>query len=630
MTLTRRTFDRALSALPLSQHENIWTLYIEYSQNMNIPYFTITLYNRYLMLDPSQRNNFISYLISNELYEEATKQLAIELNQKGFNKSNFEDWLLLCDICINHTIEASKVINPDTLIRAGISKFTDEVGRLWCKLANYYVNQGMFQKARDIYEEALDNVMSVRDFTIVFESFIKLEESLVTEMISNDSEESNESNNETNEETNNEIDYILNHLEYLTENRPILLNNVMLRQNSNNISYWMKRISIYQNNKNTNLQLITHINAIKTIDSMNCIGKLSTIWFSLIKFYYLLNDLTNCRIVLNKAILVKYKTIDELVSIYCLWIEIELLTNNPINALLILRNIINENYHKKSNQTNNSYNILKSVTLWNIYLDLEESFGTEITYRNAFNIIFSLNIITIKIIINYINYLNNLHYYEESFTIFERSLALFNFPESYSLWNLYINHFINRYNNTKLERLRDIFEQLLIQLNNNNNQNNISFIIEFYVKYAKMEEKYGLERNSIAIYDRLCNLTINHTLKYELYKLYILKVIQFYGITKTRIIYEKAITTLDDTNCRKICLDYSENELKLGEIDRARAIIIHGSQTADPRSNDNLYYWNYWKNFEEKYGNEETFRDMLKFQRAVEGYYSQVTNNLNE
>ena len=44
-------------------------------------------------------------------------------------------------------------IKVDAIIRGGIRKFTDEVGRLWTSLSDYYIRQGMFEKARDVYEE---------------------------------------------------------------------------------------------------------------------------------------------------------------------------------------------------------------------------------------------------------------------------------------------------------------------------------------------------------------------------------------------------------------------------------------------------------------------------------------------
>ena len=43
------------------------------------------------------------------------------------------------------------------------------LGKLWCALADYYTRQGNFEKARDIYEEAIETVMTVRDFSQVFE-----------------------------------------------------------------------------------------------------------------------------------------------------------------------------------------------------------------------------------------------------------------------------------------------------------------------------------------------------------------------------------------------------------------------------------------------------------------------------
>lgn len=43
----------------------------------------------------------------------------------------------------------------DAIIRSGLSRFTDEVGKLWCRLADYYIRLGHFERARDVYEEAL-------------------------------------------------------------------------------------------------------------------------------------------------------------------------------------------------------------------------------------------------------------------------------------------------------------------------------------------------------------------------------------------------------------------------------------------------------------------------------------------
>lgn len=88
---------------------------------------------------------------------------------------------------------------------------------------------------------------------------------------------------------------------------------------------------------------------------------------------------------------------------------------------------------------------------------------------------------------------------------------------------------------------------------------------------------------------------------------------------------------------------------RLGEVDRARAILQYGSQFSDPRRDAG--YWKVfrsclvyyilsyihglihlysttcrkvWREFEEQHGNEDTFKDMLRVQRSVETSFSQV------
>jgi pre-mRNA-splicing factor SYF1 len=55
-----------------------------------------------------------------------------------------------------------------------------------------------------------------------------------------------------------------------------------------------------------------------------------------------------------------------------------------------------------------------------------------------------------------------------------------------------------------------------------------------------------------------------------------------------REIYESCIEAeppndLPDEDLRNLCVRYAQLERKLGEIDRARAIFVHGSHLADPR-----------------------------------------------
>lgn len=54
ITRTRRTFDRALRALPLTQHSRIWPLYIKFIQSYKLPETALRVYRRYLKVGVHQ------------------------------------------------------------------------------------------------------------------------------------------------------------------------------------------------------------------------------------------------------------------------------------------------------------------------------------------------------------------------------------------------------------------------------------------------------------------------------------------------------------------------------------------------------------------------------------------------
>ncbi len=63
----------------------------------------------------------------------------------------------------------------------------------------------------------------------------------------------------------------------------------------------------------------------------------------------------------------------------------------------------------------------------------------------------------------------------------------------------------------------------------------------------------------------------------------------------------------------------------MGEIDRARAIYVHAASLSDPRVD--TAFWAEWKDFEVAYGNEDTYREMLRIKRSVAASFSQLHFN---
>lgn len=89
-----------------------------------------------------------------------------------FLRVRFADW------CGGWAVQVTG-LKVDAIIRGGIRRFTDEVGRLWTSLADFYIRKGLFERARDVYEEGMASVLTVRDFSLVFDAYSQFEESVL-------------------------------------------------------------------------------------------------------------------------------------------------------------------------------------------------------------------------------------------------------------------------------------------------------------------------------------------------------------------------------------------------------------------------------------------------------------------
>src|SRR5699024_8178047 len=92
----------------------------------------------------------------------------------------------------------------------------------------------------------------------------------------------------------------------------------------------------------------------------------------------------------------------------------------------------------------------KSLKLWSMYADLEESFGTFQSTKAVYDKIIELKIVTPQIIINYGMFLEENNYYEESFKAYEKGISIFKWPNVYDIWNTYLAKFLRRYKGSKL------------------------------------------------------------------------------------------------------------------------------------------------------------------------------------
>ncbi len=281
--------------------------------------------------------------------------------------------------------------------------------------------------------------------------------------------------------------------------------------------------------------------AIQTIDAKQATGKYHLVWIEFAQFYEKNDQLAEARSIFEKAQKATYKNVDELASIYCEWAEMELRHESPTRAVKVMQRACvipkhKSDYYDPSEPVQNR--LYKNLKMWSMLADLEESFGTFETTKKVYESIIELRIATPQIIINFGMYLEENNFFEEAFKVYEKGIALFKWPNVYDIWLKYLTKFIARYGGSKLERLRDLFEQCLDGIPPR-------FAKAIYLLYSKLEENHGLARRAIKIYERATEAVLPED-RYEMYNIYIKQVASMKGVTATREIFEKAIDELPD------------------------------------------------------------------------------------
>ncbi|TFK42751.1 spliceosome complex protein [Crucibulum laeve] len=516
---------------------------------------------------------------------------------------------------------SSRKLNVEQIIQKdGLAIYKDQAGRLWTGLATYWIKRGEFDRAKQTFEEGLKSVLTVRDFTQIFDAYAEFGESLISALMQS-LEDGDDEDEEEAAETERELDARMKEFEDLTDRRPFLLNDVLIRRNPNDVQEWEKRIALWGEDDEKVAE--TYTKALETIVPRKATANLHRLYVNFAKFYeeggttgQAEPDLDSARKILEKASRVNFKAVEDLAEIWCEWAEMEIRHDNYDEAIRVMQRAaaipkntkINYHDHTLSAQAR----LFKSLKLWSFYVDLEESIGTVESTKAVYDKILELRIANAQIIVNYAAFLEENKYFEESFKVYERGVELFTFPVSFEIWNIYLSKFVKRYGGTKLERARDLFEQALEKCPPKSCK-------PLFLMYAQLEEDYGLAKRSMNIFDRATQVVADED-KFEMFSIYIAKATANFGLPATRPIYERALEVLPDRQTAEMCLRFAGLERKLGEIDRARSIYAHASQFCDPRVNPQ--FWSEWNVFEIETGSEDTFREMLRIKRSVQAQFN--------
>ncbi|CAM9979894.1 unnamed protein product, partial [Heterosigma akashiwo] len=474
-------YERAL-------HHLVWEHYLAWAQGFGSPESCIRVYRRFLMYDPQGREDYVDYLASIGEWGEAAAQLARCVNDDEFG------------------------LKVEAIVRSGLARFTDEVGRLWCRLADYHTRLGQLERARDIYEEArrlppppsppllasalffslgllwarwgVNSVTTVRDFTTLFDAYTQYEEGvlsakmrLLEEEAGGGEEEEEEAGLADLDADGDDVELRLARLEHLLDRRPLLLSSVLLRQNPHAVAEWHRRAKLFAGDARK--VIVCYTEAVKTVDPRLAAGRLSSLWLAFAAFYEEHKDLGNARVILAKAAEVNYKATDELATVFTSWAEMELRHENYDEALKVMQRATteppeavrrrreaqalsrNEGRRRQALDVPVQDRVHKSTKVWALYLDLEESLGTVDTARAAYDKCLALKVATPQMVLNAAAFLEEHGYFEDAFRVYEKGLGTFKFPHVKALWTTYLKKFVERYQGTKMERTRDLFEQCL-------------------------------------------------------------------------------------------------------------------------------------------------------------------------
>ncbi len=617
VTRARHTFDRALRSLPITQHELVWNDYVAFVRDCDVTETAIRVYRRFVQYAPESREELVDFLLEGSHVDQASLELVALLEDREQHvkgRTRLQLWQQLCELIALHPEEIVSLRGRvEAIVRAGVARFPEEnTGQMWAGLANHFVGLGLFDKARDVFEEGMSTCARVRDFALLWDSYSELEEGLLQALIEASA---------TSDKEDPAFDRQHARYERVLDRRPFLLNAVQLRASPHDVGLWHQRVGLYREKKDWKNVAKTFKDAIKTVDLQAAKGKVSSLHVGYAQFYEHHKELDKARTILECATAVAFAGIDELASVYCARVEMEIRNHTSAVGLELLRQtcVVPPAHLRDLRGLPVQERLFRSTKLWCLLADLEESIGTPDGVRASYEAMLDLRIATPRVVLNYAAFLDAHCFYEDSFRCYERGVDLFEFPYSLDIWVAYLVKFVQHYKGTKVERTRDIFEQAVEKVPPEHAKT-------LFIMYADFEERFGLARHAMAVYDRATRAVPTDE-QYVMFLLYVARATDFFGVTRTREIYEKAIAALPDRFMQDVCLRYADLEKRLGEVDRARAIYRHCSNFCDPRNAAS--FWGVWHNFEVGYGNEETFREMLRIKHAVQAKFDMRTPTLD-
>jgi pre-mRNA-splicing factor SYF1 len=140
-------------------------------------------------------------------------------------------------------LDIEKIVRED-----GLAVYKDQAGRLWTGLATYWIKRGEFDRAKATFETGIATVLTIRDFTQIFDAYAEFSESVISALMEELADPDEEDEDFDAKEREEELDAKMKECEELIDRRPFLVNDVLLRRNPNDVQEWEKRVALWGQN----------------------------------------------------------------------------------------------------------------------------------------------------------------------------------------------------------------------------------------------------------------------------------------------------------------------------------------------------------------------------------------------
>lgn len=646
ITASRRALNRALQSLPVTQHRRVWELGMKLAAAVEprAPRTALALWARHWQVADrlAVHEDYLAFLMRVKAYDRAAVLLleladsckAAEDNQQPPPSQNKEDeseysaaafWDRLCSLLMAHgehvtSIDANKILriaiasasaaSSYVVLAQGAKRPSTAAGVYWCALALLHIRQRQFEAARAIYEEALEAVPTVRDFSLVFDAYARFEETLLAAEMERRRLQAAKGD-PIDEAVLADLDKRLARLDEIYERRNGMLQEIRLAQQPQSVAEWERLVALQPTPE---AKVAAYERALNTLNPKKAKGDLPGLWDAFARLFEGLAETEgpaaydSCVDIYERAVTEPWAEPDDHAAAWIAYAEFtrRRLAGTLDAAIDLLGRATAPNAGR----------VARSPVLWSYLLDLEEARGAPAAICAAYEHVLRLGIATLQTVVNYAQYLMDSDRQDEAFRIYERGIAIFGYPLAFDLWNIYLPKAIAAWGPTgKIERIRDLFEQALHGCP-------AHLAKPLFLIASAAEEQWGQSaRAALRMLERAAVSVPDASDKLELYTLLVSKTIAVAGLTAARPVYETAMTDagLTYASQAKLASAYASLETRLGEYDRARAIYAHTGSLGDPRTVPSL--WEAWAAFEVQHGDEESYREMLRVKRAAQAKF---------